>query len=98
MLQLVLYTFQLVTNVAGNQFSAPLRSDEEFVRRFLIFGNSDGIYFARQKEFICTLEPGLCRIIQSGGLLCEVFHLNSIINIYQEPVHLKIINKYRAIF
>ncbi|VBB30039.1 unnamed protein product [Acanthocheilonema viteae] len=57
---------QLVTSVDGNQLSAPWRSDEKFVRRFLIFGNSDGIYFARQTEFTCTLEPGLCRIIQSG--------------------------------
>ncbi|KAL3982451.1 TROVE domain family protein [Acanthocheilonema viteae] len=61
---------QLVTSVDGNQLSAPWRSDEKFVRRFLIFGNSDGIYFARQTEFTCTLEPGLCRIIQSGkGLM-----------------------------
>ncbi|CAG9538123.1 unnamed protein product [Cercopithifilaria johnstoni] len=61
---------QLLTNVPEGQFSVPWRSDEEFVRRFLMLGNSEGIYFARQNEFTCTLEPGLCRIIQSGkGLM-----------------------------
>ncbi|EFO24685.1 hypothetical protein LOAG_03799 [Loa loa] len=63
---------QVATHIDAvrNQFFLTWRSDEEFVRRFLMFGNSDGIYFARQKDFTCTLVPGLCRIIQSGkGLI-----------------------------
>ncbi|VDK84290.1 unnamed protein product [Litomosoides sigmodontis] len=46
------------------------QQSQEFVRRFLTFGNCDGVYFAKQKEFICTLEPRLCHIIQTGkGLM-----------------------------
>lgn len=74
------YAFQLMTNIdiARSQFFATWKSDEEFVRRFLIFGNSDGVYFARQNEFPCILVPSLCRIIQSGSLFCKVFlFLNS---------------------
>ncbi|KAM3725518.1 RNA-binding protein [Dirofilaria immitis] len=59
---------ELVTDVviARDQPFVAWRSDEEYVRRFLMLGNADGIYFARQKEFSCILVPGLCRIIQSG--------------------------------
>ncbi|VDM10237.1 unnamed protein product, partial [Wuchereria bancrofti] len=63
---------QLMTNIdiTRNQPFPTWKSDKEFVRRFLMFGNSDGIYFARQIDFTCTLVPDLCRIIQSGkGLM-----------------------------
>ncbi|VIO87046.1 Uncharacterized protein BM_BM2162 [Brugia malayi] len=57
-------------DITRNQLFPTWKSDEEFVRRFLMFGNSDGIYFARQIDFTCTLVPDLCRIIQSGrGLM-----------------------------
>ncbi|VDK89044.1 unnamed protein product, partial [Onchocerca ochengi] len=63
---------ELVTDigVAGNQLFPTPTSDEEFVRRFLMLGNCEGIYFARQKVFTSILVPDLCRIIQAGkGLI-----------------------------
>ncbi|OZC10393.1 hypothetical protein X798_02700 [Onchocerca flexuosa] len=63
---------ELVTDIgiAGNQLFPTPTSDDEFVRRFLMLGNCEGIYFARQKVFTCILVPGLCRIIQAGkGLI-----------------------------
>uniref|UniRef100_A0A8R1TSJ6 TROVE domain-containing protein n=1 Tax=Onchocerca volvulus TaxID=6282 RepID=A0A8R1TSJ6_ONCVO len=63
---------RLVTDigVAGNQLFPTPTSDEEFVRRFLMLGNCEGIYFARQKVFTSILVPDLCRIIQAGkGLI-----------------------------
>uniref|UniRef100_A0A915PIU3 TROVE domain-containing protein n=1 Tax=Setaria digitata TaxID=48799 RepID=A0A915PIU3_9BILA len=61
---------ELVSDINTNQLLSTSMSDEEFIRRFLILGNLQGIYFARQNEFTCTLVPDLCRIIQAGkGLM-----------------------------
>ncbi|MCP9265650.1 BMA-ROP-1 [Dirofilaria immitis] len=50
---------ELVTDVviARDQPFVAWRSDEEYVRRFLMLGNADGIYFARQKESCSEKEP-----------------------------------------